>query len=213
MAEVTTQVLVESIVTLNQPAVKIDEIRAVVQSVRCIVIPNKVIFQGVIHKQIFFVRQDSLVAHQAEDVRFSGFVDVPGVTPDMTCSVSAVIEFIDFTLLDPTTLEQKIVLLVTIVTPVVVPTVSPTFMPTVSPTFMPTMFPTGTVPVTLTPDDRTLRANFETTADASGVSLAPNPQARTFFGTSGVTTVSNGRGMFTTMGTMLSRSSGKRVLG
>lgn len=204
MPEVSAQVLVESIVTLNQPAVKIDEIRAVVQNLRCIVIPNKVIFQGIVHKQIFFVREDSLVAHQAEDVRFNGFVDVPGVTPNMTCTAVATIEFIDFTLLDPTSLEQKVIVLVTIVTPAVIPTVSPTVIP-------PTMFPTGTIPVTLSPGETSQLSPLE--VGPSGIFLVPDPRSKTFFGTTGPTTVTNAGGTLSTVGTFIPRPPMKRVLG
>lgn len=118
MPQASAQVLVESTIELTQPAVKIDEIRAIVQDLVCTVIADKVIFQGVLHKQIFFVRQaDNVVVHQAEDVRFSGFIDVPGAVAGATCAVNATVEFIDFELLDPTTLEQKVVLRVTVETP------------------------------------------------------------------------------------------------
>lgn len=46
IAEAQVQVLVEDTIDLFTPAQKIDEIRAVVQDLRCHVIPGKVIFQG-----------------------------------------------------------------------------------------------------------------------------------------------------------------------
>jgi hypothetical protein len=109
LPEASVQVLVESTVELEQPAVKIDEIRAMVRDLTCTVIADKVIFQGVLHKQIFFVREDGLVAHQAEDVRFAGFVDVPGAVAGSACRIDAVIEFVDFDLIDPITLIQRVV--------------------------------------------------------------------------------------------------------
>ncbi len=109
LPEASVQVLVESTVELGQPAVKIDEIRAMVRDLTCTVIADKVVFQGILHKQIFFVREDGLVAHQAEDVRFAGFVDVPGAVAGSACRIDAVIEFVDFDLVDPTNLIQRVV--------------------------------------------------------------------------------------------------------
>lgn len=161
MPEASAQILVESTVELENPAVKIDEIRAVVQDLTCQVIMDKVIFQGVLHKQIFYVREDGVVVHQAEDVRFSGFVDVPGAIPGEACRINAVIEFIDFILTDPTTLEQRVVIRVTV----------------------------------------------QTLAGPDGIIVVPQAQPRTFFGTQGVTTVTNGTGMFSVMGAL--RAQGK----
>lgn len=109
LPEASVQVLVESTVELEQPAVKIDEIRAMVRDLTCTVIADKVVFQGILHKQIFYVREDGLVAHQAEDVRFAGFVDVPGAVAGSACRIDAVIEFVDFELVDPITLIQRVV--------------------------------------------------------------------------------------------------------
>ncbi|MBO8126327.1 MAG: DUF3794 domain-containing protein [Firmicutes bacterium] len=107
----TDQILVDSIVELEQPAVKIDEIRAVIRDATCTVISNKVIFQGVLHKQIFFVREpDNIVVHQAEDIPFSGFVDVPGAAPNNTCEVTFEIAFIEFNLLNSDQLRQKVLI-------------------------------------------------------------------------------------------------------
>ena len=109
LPEASVQVLVESTVELEQPAVKIDEIRAMVRDLTCTVIADKVVFQGILHKQIFYVREDGLVAHQAEDVRFAGFVDVPGAVAGSACRIDATIEFVDFELVDPITLIQRVV--------------------------------------------------------------------------------------------------------
>lgn len=116
LPQASAQVLVESTVELENPAVKIDEIRAVVTDLTCQVIQDKVIFQGVLHKQIFYVREDGVVVHQAEDVRFSGFVDVPGAMAGEACRIDSVIEFVDFVLVDPTTLEQRVVIRVAVQT-------------------------------------------------------------------------------------------------
>ena len=96
IAEAQVQVLVEDTIDLFTPAQKIDEIRAIVQNLRCHVIPGKVIFQGILHKQIFFVNEDNVVVHQGVDIPFSGFVDIPEAEPGQFCQVSATVEFIDF---------------------------------------------------------------------------------------------------------------------
>ena len=106
----TTQILTESTVTLNQPAIKIREIVARVVDVTTEVIEDKVIIQGFIHKQIFFISEDNIEFHQAEDVPFSTFVDVIGARPGMNVHVEPIIETVIFELLSPTALLQKVVI-------------------------------------------------------------------------------------------------------
>ncbi|MGQ9778642.1 MAG: DUF3794 domain-containing protein [Bacillota bacterium] len=114
LGEATAQTLVDITVALGVPAVKIDEIVAAVADLNCTVIAGKVIFQGVLHEQIFFVDEQGLVRHRAEDARFAGFIPFVGAAEGMECAAEAVIEFIDFRLLDPLTLRQLVVLSVTI---------------------------------------------------------------------------------------------------
>ena len=109
IGENTRQELIESQVTLGTPAVKVTEIRAAIQNVTTDVIEDKVIVQGVIHKQIFFVGEDNVERHQAEDVEFSTFVDIPGAAPGMDVEVVPTVEFVDFELLSPTLLLEKVV--------------------------------------------------------------------------------------------------------
>lgn len=71
----------EMILTLPIPAVKIKEIRAHIDSVTAHVIPNKVIVQGTLQKQVFFVGEDNIVHHFPEQARFSAMIDIPGVMP------------------------------------------------------------------------------------------------------------------------------------
>ncbi|NLG83439.1 MAG: DUF3794 domain-containing protein [Firmicutes bacterium] len=114
VGEATSQTLVDVTVALDVPAVKIDEIVATVTELNCTVIAGKVIFQGVLHEQIFFVDEGGLVRHRAQDVRFAGFIPFAGAGEGMECTAEAVIEFIDFRLLDPLTLRQIVVLLIKI---------------------------------------------------------------------------------------------------
>ncbi|BDG60882.1 DUF3794 domain-containing protein [Caldinitratiruptor microaerophilus] len=106
VASGTRQVLVESVVELSIAAQKVHEIQARLADLTCEVISNKVIVQGNLHKQIFFVGSDDIVHHQAEEIPFTTFVEVPGAQPGMTCTVSGMVEHISWHLIDPATSER-----------------------------------------------------------------------------------------------------------
>ncbi|HEY8345233.1 MAG TPA: DUF3794 domain-containing protein [Bacillota bacterium] len=110
IAEAEVQVLIDDNIDLFTPAEKIDEIRAVVQNLRCHIIPEKVIFQGVLHKQIFFVDEENTVVHQGVDIPFSGFLDLPPAQPGQCCQLIPRIAFLDFELLSPTRLREVAVI-------------------------------------------------------------------------------------------------------
>src|SRR5690554_2801937 len=110
VGEQTSQLLIESILALTQPAVKIREIVAKVERLMAEVIEDKIIIQGIVHKQIFFINENNLEIHQSEDVPFSTFVDIPGAVQGMDVRIKPEIETILFELLDPNTLRQKVVL-------------------------------------------------------------------------------------------------------
>lgn len=109
LAEESVQVLIEDTVDLFTPAQKIDQIVASIRDVRCHVIPDKVIFQAILHKQIFFVNEENVVVHQGVDIPFSGFVDVPGAVPGQCCQINPTIEFIEGTLDEPDVLREVVV--------------------------------------------------------------------------------------------------------
>jgi hypothetical protein len=109
VGEGTKQELFENLVTLDHAALKIDDITVVVRNLTTHVIADKVIIQGIIHKQIFYVSTGNVELHQAEDVEFSSFVDIPGVTPGMDVEVLPTVEFVHFNLQNETTLLQKVV--------------------------------------------------------------------------------------------------------
>lgn len=110
VGENNVQVLRETMITLPRPAIKIRNIIATVTDLAAEVIPDKVIIQGIIHKQIFFVDADNVVRHEAEDVPFSTFVEIAGADQGMNVQVIPTVEHISFRLLTPTLLEQKVVL-------------------------------------------------------------------------------------------------------
>lgn len=110
IGEGQTQILKESVIQLNRPAIKIREIVGEVRNVTAQVIPDKVVVQGIVHKEIFFIGTDNIEYHQAEDVPFSLFLDIPGAAPGLNAKVRPVIEKILFELTDQTILRQKVVL-------------------------------------------------------------------------------------------------------
>lgn len=115
LAETTAQVLVDDTITLPLPAEKIDEIVASIRDLHCFVIENKVIFQGILHKQIFFVDLNGLVRHIGVDIPFSGFVDTPGVPAGSSCQLTPEIVFLEFSLISPTELREIVVIDINVV--------------------------------------------------------------------------------------------------
>jgi hypothetical protein len=109
IGENTKQILIERNVTLTIPAIKVRNINATIRDITTDVIADKVVIQGVLHKQIFFVGEDNIVHHQAEDIPFSTFVDIPGAESGMNVQIDPVIETIIFSLLTPTVVHQKVV--------------------------------------------------------------------------------------------------------
>ncbi|NLS44882.1 MAG: DUF3794 domain-containing protein [Firmicutes bacterium] len=109
------QVLLEETITI--PGIKIVEITPVLTNIRSIVKDSKVIIQGTVHKQIFYIGTDELEHHLAEDIDFSELVDVDPVNP--TCPVREGMNHQDFSVIennvfefdpDSGTLTQKIIL-------------------------------------------------------------------------------------------------------
>ncbi|SDC65880.1 MULTISPECIES: DUF3794 domain-containing protein [unclassified Candidatus Frackibacter] len=110
IGENENQTMIESAIELDIPAIKITDIVAKLQDLETEVIKNKVIIQGILHKQIFFIGEDNVEYHQAEDVPFSHFVDLPGAEPGMDVQVHPNIEHIKRELINEgTTLSQEVV--------------------------------------------------------------------------------------------------------
>ena len=106
------QIIVENVVELPQPAVKIKEVQGVITDLRARVVFNDaVLVDGIINKQVFFVGEDGVVRSVTEQIPFSILVNVPGITPDTPFTVAVEIENISFTLSpDGRFLRQIIVL-------------------------------------------------------------------------------------------------------
>lgn len=74
------QAEVENIARIN--AVKIDRIVASVKDVTDHIFKNKIVKQGTIHKQVFFVDPQGFVREVNENIPFMLAVDIRGVDPD-----------------------------------------------------------------------------------------------------------------------------------
>ncbi len=79
IGEVPKQKFIEE--TKTVPAVKIVDIVPSLTNVRSIVKEGKVIVQGTLHKQIFFIGTDGLEHHMAEDIDWSELVEVEPIDP------------------------------------------------------------------------------------------------------------------------------------
>lgn len=110
VGENTGEASVESRIVLNQRARKIADIHARLLDLSADVVESQVMVQGILHKQIFFVGEDDRVHHQAEDVPFTIFVEVPGATTCMNAQVQGRIAKLTQNLVDQTELCQRAVL-------------------------------------------------------------------------------------------------------
>jgi len=114
VGEKVAQVVLENDVCID--AIKIDKIDAILGPFEDHVFKNKVVKQGTIHKQIFYVDHENVVRHLAEDVPYMLTVDIPGVRPGDDVDVQNYLKDIDvdYHLVQggvgkPGTLRQKIV--------------------------------------------------------------------------------------------------------
>lgn len=79
IGERVAQVVVESETPVN--AIKIDKIDARLGPFEDHVFENKVVKQGVILKQVFYVDCDNFVRHISEEIPYMLTVEIPGVKP------------------------------------------------------------------------------------------------------------------------------------
>lgn len=79
IGEKVAQVVVESETPIN--AIKIDKIETSLGPFEDHVFENKVVKQGIIHKQVFYVDTENFVRHIAEDIPYMLTVEIPGVKP------------------------------------------------------------------------------------------------------------------------------------
>jgi nucleoid-associated protein YgaU len=104
IGENASQVAVRANINFGRFARKIKNIDTQIRDIVARVIENKVIVEGVLHKQIFFVGEDDIVFEVSVDERFTHFVDVPGAFPGANAQVHPRVEFVDVVIdtYDPT---------------------------------------------------------------------------------------------------------------
>ncbi|HHV71909.1 MAG TPA: SafA/ExsA family spore coat assembly protein [Clostridia bacterium] len=80
---------------LPYPALEISNVIASLKDIKAEVVENKVLVEGKIHKQIYYVDEENLVRYAVEEFGFDSFVDVPGAAPGMEAKVEIRIEHLD----------------------------------------------------------------------------------------------------------------------
>lgn len=91
VGENTGEASVESHVLLHLKAKKIADIHARLKNLAADVVEGQVMIQGVLSKQVFFVGEDDRIRHQAEDVPFATFIDIPGARAGMSAHIQGAI--------------------------------------------------------------------------------------------------------------------------
>jgi len=112
VGETEGQLVKTSTVTLDKPAVKVDRVDVRLTDVDHKVFDGKVVKQGVLVKQIFYVDNTNTLRHQEECIPFDVVLEIPGVDPDMDLEIQNKVlsTEVDFQLVAPTRLEQKVVI-------------------------------------------------------------------------------------------------------
>lgn len=96
IGEGTVQASVISDVEFDNPVRKIATVDSAFKDIKARVIDDKVIVDGVLHKQIYYVEeQTGIVREQTVEDTFTQFLDVPGARPGMNVQVYPRVEFID----------------------------------------------------------------------------------------------------------------------
>lgn len=80
IGEAVGQVVVRSSTCIN--AIKIDRIKASLADTTDHVFQNKVVKQGIIRKEVFYVNSHNILRFLTEDVPFTLTVEIPGLRPD-----------------------------------------------------------------------------------------------------------------------------------
>ncbi len=110
VGEDTTQVLIDQVFGLSEPAIKVTDVHTEVRNITTHIVPDKVIVQAVVHKQVFYVTEENLVRHESEELPLSTVIVIRGARPGMHAQHQLTVEKpVFFRLLDAASLEQKVV--------------------------------------------------------------------------------------------------------
>ncbi len=110
LAETTVEFLVSDNITLPRASGEVNSSVAGVRDLRCFVITNMLIFEGILRNQIILVDPDGVIGREEIDIPFSGFVNTPGVSAGSACELTADVIFVGFELLTPVILRGNIVI-------------------------------------------------------------------------------------------------------
>lgn len=109
------QLNIETTAQLNNPSHKIADTEVAIKNINTHIVTDKVIIQGILHSQIFYVGTDDIEYHQSEDMPFSFFIDMVGAEPGMDVDVKYVIENINYELESDTGFLQNAVILFSVI--------------------------------------------------------------------------------------------------
>lgn len=107
IGEAVAQIVEEATVPLPG-AIKVDRVVPTITGVTDHVFPGKVVKQGFIHKQIFFVDSGNVVRHLAVDIPFTVAVDIPGAAPGNIVENFLQDLFVDFNLVNGVLIEKVV---------------------------------------------------------------------------------------------------------
>lgn len=113
VGENAAQVAVHSEIDFGRPARKIKNVDAEIKHITARPIENKVIVEGILHKQIFFVSaEDDVVLEVSVDEKFTHFIDLPGAFPGANVQVHPRVEYVDVDIdaKDPTRGKQTAII-------------------------------------------------------------------------------------------------------
>lgn len=114
VGEDTRQVSLVSDVTFPRDVRKVKDVVTRVQGVESEIIPGKVMIEGTLHKQIFYVEEATgQVFEMSLDEPFRVFVEIPGAEPKMHVQVWVEVETVDHDLLGDNRARQTTILMVT----------------------------------------------------------------------------------------------------
>ncbi|MFP4660610.1 MAG: DUF3794 domain-containing protein [Halanaerobiales bacterium] len=93
IGENVKQITDETTMKLEQKALNVREISASLEDLNVVVINDKVIIHGNIHKTAFYIGKDNIEYHQAEIIPYNTFVNVIGAKPGMNVEITPTITF------------------------------------------------------------------------------------------------------------------------
>ncbi|MFW6389512.1 MAG: DUF3794 domain-containing protein [Halanaerobiales bacterium] len=84
-----------STISLRQKAVALKDTKVYIDAIEAEVIKDKVIIQGILHTDVFYVGEDNRVYHQSKNNYFNYLVDIPGAETGMNVLVEPTFEYIN----------------------------------------------------------------------------------------------------------------------